>query len=272
MINRTIFKKTLGESLPMIAAASLGITGFVVLFAQSMLGMGAELMKFVSQFEFLQKIFEFGFGIDVSGEISISVLFAVCFTHGLVLIMSWSTVIATTSRVTSGEVERGTADLLLTLPVTRAEVYCSTSLVWISASALLAICPVIGVWIGLQIFEIDEPVEITRYFAPALNFFFLILAVGGISSMVSAIVDRRGMAVSIVAGFLLLSSVLNFVLPFIEAIQPLSFLGILGYFRPVDIVRSGNWPISEMATLFAIAAVCWTIGLVVFSRKDIPTA
>lgn len=272
MFNSAIFKKTMRDSGPTIIAVAIALTLFVVLFVHSMLSMGTELMEFVSRFEFLKKIFEFGFGLDVAGEISLTVLFAVCFTHGVVLLLSWSTIIATTTRVTSGEVERGTADLLLSLPVNRHEVYLSTSLVWILAALLLSACPVFGVWIGIQVFETDEVIHISRFFGPAVNFFLVLLAVGGVSSMIAALANRRGLAIAFVTFFLISSVVLNFVEPFIESIQQIRWLGLLSYFRPVDIVRTGDWPYFEFICLFALAGITWTVGLISFCRKDIPTA
>jgi ABC-2 type transport system permease protein len=272
MINWAIFWKTARDSASLILAASLGIAAFVVLFVWAMIDMGEQLLEFLRQIPFIRQIFEFGFGIDISGEVSITILLAVCFTHGVVLMLSWAVVIATTSRVTAGEIERGTADLLLTLPVTRSEVYFSATLVWVIASMVLAICPLIGLWIGISIFETEEEVLISRFVKPAFNFFFLLLAIGGISSLISSCIDRRGLAVATVVGVLLVSVVLNFIEPFIPAIEQIRFLGLLNYFRPVDVVRLGEWPIMEMGVLIALAVVSWTIGLIVFHRKDIPTA
>lgn len=272
MINWAIFWKTTRDSASLLLASSLGIVAFVVLFVWAMIDMGEKLMAFLSQMGFLRKIFEFSFGIDISREVSITILLAVCFTHALVLMLSWTVVIATTSRVTAGEIERGTADLLLTLPVRRSEVYISATLFWLLASLLLSMCPLVGLWIGISIFETKEVVFIVRFVKPAFNFFFLLLAIGGISSMISSCIDRRGLAVSTTVGMLLVSVVLNFIEPFITSIEKIRFLGLLNYFRPVDVVRLGEWPVMEMVVLLVLAVVSWSIGLIVFGRKDIPTA
>ncbi len=272
MINPAIFWKTTRDSASLLAATSLGMIGFVVLFVWAMLDMGEELMNFLSKFGFLKKMFEFSFGIDVSKEVSITVLLAVCFTHGVVLMLSWAVVIATTSRVTAGEIERGTADLLLTLPVKRSEVYVSTTLFWVLASLVLAACPLVGLWIGLHLMETKEVILISRFVKPAVNFFCLLLSIGGISSLVASCINRRGLAIATVVGLLLLSVVLNFVEPFISSFEKIRFLGLLNYFRPVDVVRLGAWPVTEMTVLLGLGIVCWAVGLVVFDRKDIPTA
>ncbi len=272
MINRAICWKTAQDSMALIVVCAWGIVGFGILFVWAMLDMGTELMAFVSKFSFLKKIFEFGFGIDVSGDVSLDILLAVCFTHAIVFMLSGAVVIAITTRTTAGEIERGTADLLLALPVHRGEVYFSTSLVWWLASVILAMCPILGIFFGLQLFETEETVALSGYLKPAVNFFFLLLAIGGISSLASSLINRRGPAIGVVVGFVMASFVLNFVEPFIEALKPVRFLGLLNYFRPVDVVRSGQWPIFEIIVLLVLATCCWTIGGLVFCRKDIPTA
>jgi ABC-2 type transport system permease protein len=272
MINRAIFRKTLDDSAGLTAAAAAGSIGFVILFVWAMLNMGDEVLGFASRFPFLRKVFEAGFGIKVEGEVSINILFAVSFTHAVVLALSWAVMIAITTRVTVGEIEKGTADLLLTLPVSRSEVYVSTSLVWVLAATLLAFCPVIGVWIGSLVFTTPEVIEVARYFKPAVNFLCLLLAVGGISSLIACCLDRRGPAIAMVVGIVLLSAVLNFIEPFIEAMKPLRFLGLLNYFRPVDVFRADSWPLTSMSILLGLSFTCGLLGLLVFHRREIPTA
>lgn len=272
MFNFAIFNKTLRDSGASIVLSALGIVAFQVLFVWAMLNMGTDVLQFVSKIPFLTKIFEMGFGIKVGGEVSLAILLAVSFTHGIVLALTWGVIIATATRTTVGEIERGTADMLLTLPVSRPEVYASTSVVWLFAAALMSVCPLVGLGIALQIFETKEVIELSRYFAPATNFFTLNLAVGSLALVVSCFLGRRGVAVGTIVGILLVSIVLNFIEPFIESIKHIRFLGLLNYFRPVDVVRTGQWPVSSMIVLVGLSMVCWTIGLITFSRRDIPTA
>ena len=149
-----IIRKTARDSSAVFALVCCGIVAFVVLFVWAMQNMGRELMDFLSRFPFLQQIFEMGFGIDISGEVSLDIMYAVSFTHLVVLILSWAFLLATITRVTVGEFERGTADLLLTLPVTRIGVYFSTSLVWIAGAGLVSACPLFGIWLG------DKPADL----------------------------------------------------------------------------------------------------------------
>ncbi len=270
MFNFAIFRKTFADSVWTLVFCAAGLIAFVVLFSWAMLNMGTEMLEFFSKFPFLEKIFA-SFGIDVSGDVSISTLFAVCFTHAVTFGLAWTAIIATATRVTAGEVERGTADLLLSLPVSRAEVYVSTSLVWMLAAALISACPLIGFAIVTHVFETGD-VLLTNYNAAALNFFCLNLAVGGLASMFGCLLNRRGPAIGVVVALAFFSIILNFLEQFVEAISRIGFLSLLSYFRPVESVREGGWPVQHMLILSGLALVAWTIGLIVFSRKDIPTA
>ncbi len=272
MFNSALFSKTLRDSATTIALAVLGIVAFVILLVPVMLNMGTELLEFVSKIEFIKKIFEATLGIKTEGKISINILFAVGFTHAVVLMLAWGTLIATTTRVLAGEIERGTADILLTLPVTRTEIYVSTTLAWLAAAAMLSLGPITGVWIGSQVFETGEVVQISRYMPPTVNFFAINVAVASLSCLFSCLTDRRAIAVGAVIGVVFVSVVLNFVEPFLDWVQHIRYVGLLNYYRPIDIVRTGQWPTGSLTVLATFACICWLIGLIIFNRRDIPTA
>ncbi|MEM7784136.1 MAG: hypothetical protein AAF939_21195 [Planctomycetota bacterium] len=272
MINFAIFKKTIKDSAWTIAFAAAGVIGFVILIVFSMLNIGTEVLQFVKSVGFIRKIFEATLGINVEGDISINTLFSVSFTHGMVLMLTWGTIIAAATRVTVGEIEKGTADLLLTLPITRTESFLSTTLAGVIITAVMSICPIVGVAIGIQIFETEEVVELRRYVAPTINFFAINLAIFGVSTMIGCLIHRRGPCVGVIVAVAFFSVVLNFVEPFLPDFQVIGYFGLLHYFRPVDIVRTETWPINSMVTLLAIFASTIAIGMATYCRKDIPTA
>lgn len=272
MWNQAIFLKTLKDSVAAIALCSLAIVAFQVVFVWAMLEMGTDLMQFVSKVPFLTKIFEISFGIKVDGEVSVNVLFAVCFTHAVVLSLAWSCVVSIATRISAGEVEKGTADLLLALPVNRSESYLSASAVWLFAAIILSFSPIPGMWIALQLFETDQAVELSRFIAPACNFLALNVAIGGLASLIATFVDRRALTIGGIVAILLVSMVLKFVEPFIESFKVINSIGLMHYFGPVDAVRTGIWPIMDMATLGCVGITCWLTSVFIFSRRDIPTA
>lgn len=272
MINLALARKTFADSRLLLALCATGVVGFTMLFVIAMQQFAPELMRFLSQFEFLYTIFEAAFGIQIRGQVSMPVIWSVAFTHGVLLAITWSLLIATATRVTVGEVERGTADLLLSLPISRGNVYVSTSLVLVLLAAAMSCCPLVGLWLAGKLFELNEPMVLPTYYSTAANFFCFNVAISGIAAMVSALLSRRGMAIAIVIIIVLGSSVLNFAMPFFERGQWLKYFGLLEYFRPADCVRATQWPWKSMAVLLSIGIVCWLSGLWQFRRRDIPVA
>lgn len=270
MFSQGVFRKTFADTGTSLVLSAIGLILFVVMFTWAMLHMGTEVLNFVSRVPFIQKIFEMSLGIKVSGDISINVLFAVCFTHGVVMLLIWSVMIATATRVTVGEMEKGTADMLLSLPLNRTEIFVSTSCVWGFAALVLAACPLVGIAVGRQIFITDEVVTLSRFVAPTINLGCLNLAVGSLACMIGTLLQRRSMAVGVVVGVTFVSVVLNFLEPFLESLKPWRFLSLLTYFKPVETVRDESWPVASMVTLLAMAFSFWLIGLIVFRRKDVP--
>lgn len=243
-----------------------------------MLNVGDELLKFVGEIAWIRAIMEASLGIQFDGEVSVMVIFAVVYTHAVILAATWGTLIATTTRVTVGEIDRGTADLLLAMPVSRFTVCCSTTLAWILIATLLSIAPMLGIAIGLLLFETQEPVSVWQFTKVTVNFWCLNLAIGGFSSWIAAISNRRGVAVGVVISIALVSTIINFLIPILEmgnegqSISGIRYLSLLNYFRPVDVIRSRSWPVGNMVVLLSIASVTWLAGLLYFQRRDIPTA
>ena len=90
MFNYAVFRKTLFDTAWSLALSTVGLVAFVILFVWAMMNMGIQVLEFVSKFPFIRKIFEMGFGINVEGDVSMNILFAVCFTHAIVLALTWT--------------------------------------------------------------------------------------------------------------------------------------------------------------------------------------
>ena len=273
MMNLAIFRKTLSDSCSTLLAAALGLTAFVVVFVWAMLNMGTELMEFISKFGFLRRIFEMSLGISLEGEVSVNTLFAVSFTHAVSLTLCWTVVIAAATRVTAGEVERGNSRSATDVTVdAQSNIFVDfTRLVVGSAGDVLL--PV-GRHDGQHtLVSTRRANRVEQVYCPHLQFRLPEPGSGRTGDARWQFVKssgpsdcRRGRDGPA------LSAVLNFLEPFLEVVKNIRFLGLLSYFRPVDIARSGIWPWSSMGSLLLLAAFCWIFGLIVFCRKDIPTA
>src|SRR5262249_36911683 len=120
-------------------------------------------------------------------------------------VVAWVTLVTIGTRVPAGEIDRGTADLLLSLPISRASVYGSSSVGRLLTAVGLAAATWSGVALGTLLVRLAEPVDLKRIAMVNANHAALLLAIGGTTALVSCLVNRRGVAVGIVAILLLAS-------------------------------------------------------------------
>jgi ABC-type transport system involved in multi-copper enzyme maturation permease subunit len=269
-MHRALILKSWRDHWLLIATALIAALLFEVLFVLAMKKIAPEMLSFARRVEILRRIFQILLSLDLSAAVSPTSLVVLGFLHPFLSAVSWGTLVAIATRLPAGEVDRGTADLLLTLPVPRASVYVATTVVWGLTALALAGATWTGAVLGTLLIPLPGPVDLTRVGMVAANQAAVLMAIGGTSAMVSCLVNHRGPAVAILIAVLLASFLVNFLAVFLPFFETVDFLGLLHYFRPVDIAREGQWPARDLSLLAATAVITWSVGLFVFQRKDIP--
>jgi hypothetical protein len=268
-MNRALLGKTARDTAVLLAVTLVAIVLFEVLFFWAMWRLAPDLLALWSRIPFIARLFQVVWSVDVT-EATVNTLIAIGMVHPFLFAVSWALLITTCTRVTVGEIDRGTADLLLSLPIARAAVFTTTSLVWLAASALMCLCVLLGISIGSMLFRLPNPLDMGRLAVGAVNLLALYCAIGATTMCVSCTVHRRGVAVAIILAILLFSFLINFLAAFVPLIEDVSFLGLLDYYRPVEIVKDGHWPLRNIAVLACLALITWFAGLAIFCRKDVP--
>jgi ABC-2 type transport system permease protein len=271
-MNRALILKSFRDSWLLMAGGFVVLVLFEIVFVLAMKTVAPEMVAFVQRFEFLKQLFQALISLDLSAGASPSTLVVLGLLHPFLSVVTWGALLTIGTRVPAGEIDRGTADLLFSLPVGRGSVYVSTSVVLGFSALLLAVATWVGVALGTRITPFSEPVNLARIAMANTNQAALLMAIGGTTALVSCLVNRRGVAIAIVVAVLLASFLINFLAIFLTFFQRIEFLGYLYYYRPVDVVRDGRWPLRDLSLLGTVAVVCWTIGLLVLRRKDIPVA
>jgi ABC-2 type transport system permease protein len=273
-MNRALFFKTLRDYRVLIIILILAIIIFELLAVRMLLEGVKDLymVRLMLERPFIKTLVRLTFGADLAGDLNATTLATVGLAHPLLWLLCWTLVVTISTGVISGEIGRGTADLLLTLPISRARVYVSTSLVWLLAVIPASFAPLLGLWLGQTVFPLHERLDFGRLWQVSVDFCALNWCIAAVATCVSSLVRRRTTAVGIVMAGLVFSDLVNLLVPFWDAIRPISVLGFLHYFRPLVIVRSGHVPWGDVGTLLGIAIVAWLVGLFCFSRRDVPAA
>lgn len=248
------------------------LISFEILFVFVIGRLSEQLLQFWQQMPIVSQLLRALVGIDPGRDVSFSVLLAINFVHPFLLAVLWIFLVTVCSRDIVGEIDRGTADVLLTLPTSRSAIYVSVSGVWFAAIVALVAAAWLGLWMAGQLIETPEPVRAWQYWRPLFCLLWLSVAIGCATMCVSSFTSRRGHAIAVVLGALLFSFLLNFLAAFVPVFEPICIAGVLYYYRPVDVVREARLPIGDLAVLIGSAALLWSVGLWRFTHRDIPAA
>ncbi|MBL8878347.1 MAG: ABC transporter permease subunit [Phycisphaerales bacterium] len=271
-MNWAVIRKTASDSLLLLFATMAGIFVFEIVFCRVVEQMPAELGGGLLSQKWVKDIVRFLLGADLTELFTSTGVMTIGFSNSIVYALSFIFLLTTCSRIVAGEVDRGTSDLLLALPISRIAVYASASLVWIVACVPLSLMPILGVYTGTHWFQLKEPVEYRLLWLPTMNLLFLFWAVGGISMLFSALYTRRGPAVGVVIAVLIFSLMINFLAQNWSDINKIAFLSLLNYYKPLPLVKNQALRWDHLAVLSGVLATTWAAGLIYFSRRDIPAA
>ena len=169
---------------------------------------------------------------------------------------------------TAQEVERGSAEILFTLPVSRWRILASKMLAAICVLAVLALITYLTIWLGAG--PVDMRLDASNLAAATISCALLGAAFSGLGYIVSAFSSKNGVALGVTAGVALLFFVFYSLDPMVDtfdAVTPVNpFQWALGE-KPL----SNGFDLTQLAKLSGLTLVLYCIALVVFSRKDIPS-
>ena len=270
-MNRGLIIRAFREMWPTTLLLGIVLMGVEAALAFVLPKFSAQISQDWLQMEFVRNIMQAMLGTDVTARIGPHLFHAMAWVHPVVLALGWSHALVCCTRVPAGEVDRGTADVLLGLPVSRWEVFLSETCVWLLCGAAMLVAALAGNLLGGLGLPPEQRPEPSRVLIVLLNFFCLYGAVGGIAWLVSAFSSRRGRAMTIVFLILLVLFLLHYLAQFWQPLENFVFLSPLHYHRPVDVMASGAWPWRDMLVLTGAGAALWLAAGFVFARRDLCT-
>lgn len=283
-MNAALWKKTISE------ARWLLVGGAAFMFAVHWLRVWIASFFSVSA---LQGIFSFmPAGIEgllpVSYEQMASTAgrIAVAYDDPIVLLLVTVWGVSRGSDAVSGELNRGTMEMLLAQPVTRLGVLCSQAAVTLAGAALLAAAAIFGTLVGLATITLDEPAKIEVFVPAALNLFAITVFLAGLTTMVSAGSNYRSRVVGLVGGFYAVSMVVKIVGRMAPGWGRLSYLSFFTPFEPQLLVSdtARAWTLWSRAAdgaiiagglgydsiLIGLGLAFYVVASIVFCKRDLP--
>ncbi len=270
-MNWGLMAKTIREVWMVTILFAIGVAIFESMLTYILPTYFDEFAGHILEIKFVRNIITALLGSDVGDKIGPTALLSFSWVHPLLLTLLWGHEITLCTRTPAGEIDRGTVDILLGLPVSRWQIYISETIIWLGSGLMLILIALVAHLSIRTFIPEDMHLPLHRIIVVAINLYCLYIAVGGVVWLVSALSDRLGKAMGISFAMILASMLLDFIITFWEPAKSIEFLSVLDYYRPWQIFQSDTWPIQDMLTLTAIGLFFWLAGAWVFIRRDVCT-
>jgi len=201
-------------------------------------------------------------------------LIGIGYQHPLVLILFMVFAVAVPTGLLTGEVQKGTMELILSRSATKTQAYACAGLLTVVGMFALVLVMFLGTVTATELYNFEEnfgePVALYSFFRTAINAGLLASVVGTIALLAAALFRRRHTAVGVVVAYL----VVNYFVEVFAHLWPwMNFLERATLFYYVDggkIFREQVWPVGDMCVLASILAAAAVAGGVIWHRRDLP--
>jgi hypothetical protein len=156
-MNRGVMLKAAIESWPSTLLCALLLFGAEAALAYAIPTFSAQLRESIAQMQFLQNFIGAMLGVRAAGQFGPEAFLAFPWVHPVILALVWAHALVCSTRMPAGEVDRGTADVTMTLPVSRWGMLLSETAVWLVAGAVLLALFLAGNWFGSRYVEALRP-------------------------------------------------------------------------------------------------------------------
>lgn len=178
------------------------------------------------------------------------------------------------SDAVSGQLERGTMEMILAQPVKRLAVFATQALATTAGAALLSAVLYGAVHTAVAFGPWAGQVDPTRFLPAAANVFGLMVCMAGIAACVSAADSYRWRTIGVLCGFYVFSILAKLVGRLSASLGWVGYLSILNAYEPQRLVggTAESWQLlgTYDGVLLGLAAAAYAIGAVIFVRRDLP--
>ena len=178
------------------------------------------------------------------------------------------------SDAVSGQLERGTLEMILAQPVRRTALYSTQAFVTICGGFCLCMILYTSVFTAIQFGPWSGKVNPLHFLPAALNVFGLMVCMSGLATCVSACDSYRWRTIGILCAFYVTSLLTKLVGRLSETLSWVGYLSVFNAYEPQRLV-GGTWSDWQLllqynGILLGIGITGYVIGGYIFSRRDLP--
>jgi ABC-2 type transport system permease protein len=273
MWNTAIWKKTWGDQRVLVLSLMVLWTGFPWLY----IWLSAQIPMPAFQDVLLRAIpkdWQRLSGVPFTEVATHAGRVALAFVDPVVVLAATVWGITRGSDAVSGQLERGTMEMVLAAPVRRVAVFVTQALATTAAAALLCTVLWVAVWAAITLGPWAGKVDPLRFLPAAANVFGLMVCMAGISAGVSAADSYRWRTVGILCGFYVFSILAKLVGRLSSPLWWVGYFSFLNAYEPQRLVGDAaeSWRLLAVydTVLIGAGVIAYAIGAVLFARRDLP--
>lgn len=273
-MKRALFWKSLSDARWLLGSCALllFVFHFLVVWIVSIIDLKnlGELLGYLGDFG---KLVERVLPIPITEMTSPVGMLAVSYTDPVVLFTATYWAISRGSDAVSGELDRGTFEMVLAQPISRL-----TALVIPAAATTLgALALVAAGWLGiaggLLFIDVGQPVSPFKFLPSAANLFCFTFFVAGLTTMVSSLHSYRWQTIGWVGGFYVAQLIIK-VIARMGRIDWLTYFTFFGAYEPAVMVTQPQGAADVMlrynGLYLVLGLASYVIAAFVFCRRDLP--
>jgi len=208
-------------------------------------------------------------------------MLSMAYVHPLTQIILCVWAIGRASGGITGEIDRGTMELLLAQPIRRSQIILAHFIIDVLTIPVLCLSMWAGTCVGAYLVGLtsatDPKLQVhLAAFGPALiNVGLLVFAVSGITMLLSATGRFRGRVLGAAVLLALLQFLVNVIGQLWTPMEPLRPCTVFYWYQPQPIILDAQWATRGMiwagfGVLAAVGAMGYALAWVTFCRRDLP--
>lgn len=200
---------------------------------------------------------------------------SVLYVHAVTMVVLVGWALGRGSAPISGEIGRGTMDLLASLPIRRTSIVVASATVTTLGTLLLVLALWLGQGMGLATVALEEPVALWPFLPGALNLAAMIFCLTAITTLFSSWDRDRWHTILCVGGVFTLSAILKMVARLWAAGAWLRYLSFLTPFEPQRLILAAPEEAARLAwqydaILVGLGLAAYLAAGAIFWWRDIP--
>lgn len=178
------------------------------------------------------------------------------------------------SDAVSGEIGRGTMEMLIAQPVRRLSVLASQATMTTIGSLVLAAACLAGTAMGVATVPLSEEVTWRPFLPGVINLFAMMFFLQGVATLFSSADSYRWRTIGLVGAFYMVELVLKVIGRLVERFEWLMYFTFATACEPQALVidSAGAWALSWRydGVLIGVGLACYAVAAAIFCHRDLP--